>query len=84
MCSPFSPNVSFKAAIGRKFESVPTAFYVNRILNWGRIRPSGKKKSKKKKQHHVFSLSISTISNSHMAPKLTHPHELSLMSASHF
>lgn len=40
----FHPNAFFKAAIERKFESVPTAFYVNRILNCERIGTPEKKK----------------------------------------
>lgn len=79
-CSSFSPNAFFKAAVERKFESVPTAFYVNRILNSKRIGIPGKGKKKrhckKGKNKHAFILSI------HTAPSLTHPYELSLMGLS--
>lgn len=79
-CSSFSPNAFFKAAIERKFESVATAFCVNRMLNCERIGHQGKKKTttkkhcKKEKSKHAFSLSVG---NSHMAAKLTHSSELS-------
>lgn len=45
-CSSFSPNAFFKAAIERKFDSMPTAFYVNRILNCERIGKPGRKEKK--------------------------------------
>lgn len=43
-CPSFSPNAFWKAATERKFQVVPTPFYVNRILNCERTRTLGKKK----------------------------------------
>lgn len=78
-CSSFSPNAFFKAAVERKFESVATAFCVNRMLNCERTGTPGKKNKQKKhckkeKSKHAFSLSVG---NSHMAAKLTRSSELS-------
>lgn len=82
-CFSFSPNTFFKAAIERKSESLPTGFYVNRILKCERIVTPHKKNKAivRRKKKHAFSLSIS---NSHIAPSLTHPHELSMMGLSCF
>lgn len=55
-CSPFSPNAFFKAAIERKFESMPTAFYVNRILNCERIGKPGKKGIVRRKKINMLSV----------------------------
>lgn len=75
--------LSCKAATERKFQAVPTPFYVNRILNGERTRTLGNKKKhcKKEKNKHAFSLSIG---NSHTAANLTHLFELSLMGLSCF
>lgn len=45
-CPSFSPNAFCKAATERKFQAVPTPFYVNRILNCERTRTPGNKKKK--------------------------------------
>lgn len=52
-CSSFSPNAFFKAAIERKFESVATAFCVNRMLNCERIGTSGEKKNQQQQKNIV-------------------------------
>lgn len=46
-CPSFSPNAFCKAATERKFQAVPTSFYVNRILNCERTRTPGNNKKKK-------------------------------------
>lgn len=83
-CPSFSPNAFCKAATERKFQAVPTLFYVNRILNCERTRTPGNKKKKhckKEKNKHAFSL---YIGNNHTAANLTHLFELSLMGLSCF
>lgn len=45
-CPSFSPNAFYKAATERKFQAVPTSFYVNRILNCERTRTPGNNNKK--------------------------------------
>jgi len=60
-CSAFSPNAFCKAAIERKFESVPTAFYVNRILNCERIGTPEKKMCKKEEINMLSVFLLATV-----------------------